>query len=279
MDNLSIYTSLFNASVMGFAWRETLDNWTRFLNGAGQIVIAVNTSTDNTFTTVMDHVNEMSARPSNEVQYTVFQTDVPYANSRFDGLIKDEALKRCNRRYCSLLDIDEILPLGSRRGWERAMDYLDRDVLHDALLIPTLDLFHDEFHIKSMGYKFYLHRNDSNIGRGVVNYAERADGSIDITKSDTTEILYRDSKSLVRCAPIILPGTSDAQKLSVLAQGNLPYVWHTGWLSKQQRLRQSAFWAPVWSARDGTKVEKPLTETELDQTPYHPHLLPHWNTE
>jgi hypothetical protein len=174
--------------------------------------------------------------------------------------------------------MDELFPLSARETWNAAIRYLERDFRFDGLLIPTLDLFHDEKHIKGMGYKFYLHRNHPNIGRGVVVWGDKGD-YIDVKRSDTTEAIYRDSRELIRCLPTVSPTMSELARLDVLRKAESPYIWHAGWMNKQQRLRQSAFWAPHWNNRAQAEIEKPLDISDLDKIPYFPHNLPHWNQE
>jgi hypothetical protein len=185
-------------------------------------------------------------------------------------MIKNEALRRCRKDFCTLLDIDEVLPLSNREAWKRAIQKLD-EWRYDAFFINVIDLFHDERHYKSVGMKWYLHRNKPYIKRGRVAFAVRADGSTDINRSDTTELIDEAGR-LIPAARFV-----DNEPLGVSANPFYPYVVHLGWLNKQQRIRQSAFWAPVWSARDGTKVEKPLGEEDLEKIPYYPHNLKHWN--
>jgi hypothetical protein len=268
----SIYGALFNANKMGFPWRETLDNWTCFLNGEGQISLAINTSEDDTFTAVTEYTKELAARPGNNVEYTITATEIDYANPLFDGMIKNEALKRCNRAFCTLLDIDEVLPLSNREAWEETISIL-ANTTYDALFLPVIDLYHDEYHYKSLSQKWYMHKNKPYLKRGRVSFAAREDGSTDIERSDTCELIREDG-SLANSI-----GFPIANRLAAMSLNQVPYVVHTGWLGREQRLRQSSFWAPVWSARDGRKVERPLTEKDLDNIPYYPHTLPHWNEE
>jgi len=280
--NLSIYTSVYNLNKMGFDWRATLDNWTRFLNGEGQICIAVNTSEDDTLEALTKCAEELSRGAGNGVEYTIFSTSIPYSNPLFDGMIKNEALRRCTRGFCTLLDIDEVLPLSNREAWGWAITNLGR-MAPDALFVRVIDLFHDEGHYKGMGQKWYLHKNRPYLKRGRVNFAARADGSTNIDKSDTCELICEDGSLAHAVGPIRTngyhrPGETEEQRvLSEMTANLVPYVVHLGWLNKQQRIRQSAFWAPVWSARDGTKVEKPLGEDDLEKIPYYPHNLRHWN--
>lgn len=277
MHNLSLYCSVFNLSHIGFDWKSTLSNWTTFLRGHGQCVIAVNASTDSTYEDIVSYVAELKSDARNMTDYVVFKTDIPFSDPLFDGRIKNEALKKCTLEFATLLDIDEVIPLTTRFAWEGAMEVLGRHP-YDALLIPSVDLFHDEKHFKSLGSKWYIHRNRPTIMRGRVAFAAREDGTTDITKSDTTEVCYTDG-SLVRHTPLIDPRFPDDVKLHYMAQGTVPYVIHLGWLNREQRLKQSAFWKPVWNQRDGSDKVKELTAEEYDAIPYKPHGLPDWRLD
>jgi len=277
MHNLSIYASVFNLSKIGFDWKSTLTNWTAFLRGHSQIVIAVNTSTDSTYEDICSFICELKKDPRNQTDYQVVKTDIPFENPLFDGLIKNEALKKCTREFASLLDIDEVIPLSTRAAWEGAMDFLSRST-YDALLIPSIDLFHDEKHYKNCGAKWYLHKNRPHIMRGRVGFAAREDGTTDISRSDTCEATYTNG-DLVRHTSLLDPRFPDDLKLQYMAQGGIPYVFHLGWLNREQRLKQSAFWVTHWNRRNGSEVVKTLTDSDLDKIEYRQHGLPHWNLD
>lgn len=269
----SIYTSAYNLINMGFDWRSTLDNWGRFLGGEGQVIIAANASTDDTVRTLHEYAHEQNEKGGTD--WGVVETNISYENPLFDGMIKNEALKRCTGNVCTLLDMDEVLPLSNRAAWDMAKTAL-MESTYDALFVPVIDLFHDEKHFKSMGQKWYLHKNKSYLKRGRVNFAAREDGSTDITKSDTCE-LCREDGSLANATAFVGAQTEQWLRLMTMSMNQIPYVIHLGWLNKQQRLRQSAFWAPVWNSRAGEQVEKPLAESDLDKISYYPHNLKHWN--
>lgn len=276
MKDHSIYTSAYNLVRMGFNYSDTLWNWASFLGGEGQIVIAVNTSDDDTYD-VLRRCQMHDKMQGWNIEWTIFKTDIPYSDPLFDGAIKNEALKRCNREFCTLLDMDEVLPLSNRAAWEEAKELLGR-IGYDALLLPVIDLFHDEKSYRSQGTKWYLHKNRPYLKRGPVGFAKRADGTIDINRSDSTELIHLDG-SLANATMLNIMARPEAERLKAMAANQIPYVLHLGWINKQQRLRQSAFWAPVWSARDGRKVEKPLELADLDKIPHKLHGLKHWNEE
>lgn len=276
--NLSIYTACYNLSRIGFDWKSTLSNWTAFLQGHGQIVIAVNTSTDSTHEDITKYVEELKQDARNMTDYVVFKTDIPYENPLFDGVIKNEALKKCTMEFASLLDIDEVFSLNTRMAWEGAVEILSKHP-YDALLIPSIDLFHDEKHYRPrIGNKWYLHRNRPGLMRGRVAFAAREDGTTDITKSDSTELIGPDGQ-LASYIPVINPAFPDAVKLQWMGQNGVPYIVHRGWENKEQRLKQSAYWKDIWNARDGSDKVKELTAEEYDAIEYKPHGLPDWRLD
>ncbi len=274
----SIYTSAYNLNKMSFDWKPILDNWASFLNGYGEIVIAVNTSEDDTYGTLLNHAWDIKNRGS-AVEWKIFKTEIPYSDPLFDGKIKDEALKKCTSRYCILLDMDEVVPLWTRNAWMSAAAQIEQTAGAEAALIPSIDLFHNENNYRSLGGKWYLHLNQPHIGRGAVGFARRGDGTIDINKSDSTELINRDSLDLIRYVTVIDPRLSDHLKLEYIKSGHIPLVVHLGWLNKEQRVRQSAFWTPVWNAREGKNVERAKTMAELESIEYRSHGLNHWSRE
>ncbi len=273
----SIYSSFYNVHRMGFDWRGALSNWLTFLGGTGQISLVINTSDDNSANMIREYlVRFQQENLHNRTKIKVVDAAIPYTDPEFDGKLKALALEGCEEPYAILLDCDERLVPGSRSHWVKLTKELERNYNIDAILIPVVDIFHDDKHWKSVGAKWYLHRNLANLTRGVVKWGYREDGSIDVTKSDTCELKYRDSGELVRAAPLLMPGLPPHMQVAQLEAGETPFVHHLGWKDKQQRLRQSAFWQPVWSARDGKEVKTESTLEELEKIQYYRHHLPHW---
>jgi hypothetical protein len=65
--------------------------------------------------------------------------------------------------------------------------------------------------------------------------------------------------------------------LGNLENGNVPFVVHLGWLNKEKRLKQSAFWRSIWDLRDGGHSQEPeLTAEAFDKIPKFKHNLPPW---
>ena len=244
----SIYSSMFNVVKMNFDWKDAIQNWFDFLDGRGQISIAVNTSEDDSFEEIKKFC-ELIKRENvlSHTVFTIFQTSFPYDDPEFDGKIKNAALKNCKEKFCILLDCDERIGLWNRPSWEKYAQSLERDSV-DAYLIPVLDLCKAKETFKSIGSKWYLHKNLPTIRRGVVNFARLENGAIDIKKSDTCEAIYEDG-SLIRAKPLVDPHLPNYMKLYAMQDGEIPLVYHLGWLDAPQRLNQSAYWREVWIAR------------------------------
>lgn len=264
----SIYSQFFNVEKMGFDWRGAITNWSNFLIEGEQISIAVNQSDDNS----LELIREFCKTIQKNINFTITSINIPYTDPAFDGKGKNEALKLCKESFCILLDCDERIDPSDRKKWEFWARTLDNDQIADAMFIPVIDLFHDKNNFKSVGTKWYIHKNRPYLHRGVVNFAYRKDKSIDITRSDTCELLREDDNLAFTVSPIphVL---SDINKLNFVKNLNLPLVIHLGWVEKQQRLKQSNFWTPVWNKRNGWEVEKKKTLEQLDLIPYYPHNL------
>ena len=279
---ISIYSSFFNVERMSFPWRDTLKNWLTFLDGRGEIVIAANTSTDGTPDLVEKFFKEFHENNFGNGTITkVIRTEIPYEDPAFDGKIKAAALSVCSQPFCTLLDCDERLVPQQRAQWFKLTRELEMNLSIDAIMVPVIDAFQDEKHYmcggQSLVQKWYLHRNSPNITRGVVRWAYRENGSIDIGKSDSCELIYKDSGELVRAAGLLAP-LPHFMQVSSLSSGETPFVWHLGYLDKQQRIKQDEFWQPVWQNRDKSDVKTAKKIDELEKIQYYPHRLLSWKT-
>lgn len=273
---ISIYSSFFNVEKAGFAWRETLENWQRFLAGRGEIVIAVNTSEDDSPRLIREWAEEWKKRnATRNVPVQVIDAAIPYDDPEFDGKLKALALSHCTQPYATLLDCDEVIIPSQRLLWDRLALELGGNPNLDAFMVPVVDLFGDEKSYKGIGAKWYLHKNHGSLTRGVVKWARREDGSIDIAKSDTCELIYKDTGELARSAPL-MASIPHFLLIMRLRSGEVPFVYHTGYLSKEQRVKQDAFWEPVWRNRDKSEVKTAKSAEELDKIQSWPHGLPTW---
>ncbi len=278
--SLSIYSSWFNVQCMKFAWREALTNWLTFLHGRGQVVIAINTSEDDSPKLVRDWVlNWQLTNPGNGTRIDIVDIAIPYTDPAFDGKGKAAALAKCTEPFAILLDCDERVVPYQFKDWVALSRELERSN-YEAFMVPVVDLIGDERHYKAgdqIGTKWYLHRNHPYLTRGVVGFARNADGvTWDTSKSDSCELIAADSGRLAVAAPIMGPFPRQLA-ISMLESGGIPFVIHLGYLDLEQRLRQSAFWAPVWTARRGGKdPEVAATLEGLQAISRYRHNLPSW---
>lgn len=273
--SLSIYGTGYNLQKMGFSWKETLQNWLDFLHHSGEIVIAVNTSEDDTVNLIRQYVAS-TLQSHSQISVKVIDAEIPYTDPEFDGKLKALALSHCTQPYAMLLDFDELLVPSQRALWVGLARDMEMDYSFDSYLVPVVDIFGDEQHYKGIGTKFYIHRNTSNITRGVHKQAYREDGSIDKTKSDTTEAIYKDSREIIRAKQLVMMDLPQYITVGCLESGVTPFVVHLGWLNLEQRVKQSAFWRPHWDNRDKHSQEPETTLVDLEKIPRYHHNLPPW---
>jgi len=255
---LSIYSSLYNLSANIFDWQRRLIEFRDF---ADEVCVA--TSTD-----CKDDSVEVLSKFCFDNNIKCVVTDIKFSDYAFDGKLKNAALKACSGEFCTLLDIDEAVSPKFRDSWRKLAFKLEKSE-YDAVFVPVIDLFHDLNHFRSLGQKWYIHKNKPNIERGIVNFAKLDNGKILHTKSDSAELIYSDG-NLVKSVFLINPNLDNNEKLTQIRQQNCPVVKHFGWLNKEQRLKQQAFWNPVWSNRAGFEVN---TEIDFDKIEYWPHNL------
>lgn len=259
---LSIYTSAFNIESGLFDWQYSLDRFSEF---AEQVVVGTTAlSNDNSCNLLRDY-----AKTKSNVKIVV--TDFSLDDLAFDGKIKNAALKSCDQPFCMLLDLDEMPRLKDKPAWVNFASYLGMTD-YDAFLIPVIDLYNTDREYKSIGMKWYLHKNAPDLNRGIVDFAWTDDKKlhINISQSDTCELIKDDGR-LCNSIPLL-------DKLSLPAINDLGIkIFHTGWISKEKRLLVNGFWSSVWSNRAGYKVNNIIDTTEeLNDIPYYPHKLKLW---
>ena len=256
---LEIYTVGYNLIDQGFDFVESIDNYCKF---ADRVTIAINTSKDNT----LEEVIKLAAGHPN---LNVVSCDFDYGDYRFDGQIKDYALKSCIHDYVCGLDMDEKVISGHRQRWDQAVEYLSQ-MNYKCLCLPSINLCRPGETYKDIGIKqAYLHKRIGT-NRGVVNYAKLENGKIDTTKSDTTEVVD-DNGNLVET------DWSTPRDLDLIKAYKLPYVFHDWAIDFDRRLKVNQFWKPHWENRAGHSVNDIiLTRQELESIPTYEHGLALW---
>lgn len=265
---LEIYNSSFNLIKSGFDYEDMLSNFCSF---ADRVTIAINSSEDGTYE-VLEKWRKENAPDKLNLVKTAFE----YSDLSFDGKIKNAALEACLEDYCILLDADERINPSDRLKWETYAQALGEEHKIDALLIPVIDLCRDFHNYKSIGSKWYLHKNNRGIRRGTVNFAKLESGKINTERSDTCEAIYQDG-SLVRTGAILVPSLTNEEKINAFKNLEMPFVWHTGWVDFEHRLKINNFWKPVWENRAGKEIDNIIQKLEeLNKITVYPHDLPLW---
>jgi hypothetical protein len=253
----SIYCSVFNLKANLFDWKAALLKFRAF---SDELVVATTKNNDNSILELYPFCVE------HDIKLVV--TEKSLDDYDFDGFLKNAALRACTQEFCILLDLDEEINIKYKDNWINFANQLKKTSL-DALMIPVIDLYNSEEEYKSIGTKWYLHKNKPELGRGIVNFAKLPNGRINHEKSDTCELIHIKTGDLCSATPIFPMNIIDEQKLKYLKQYNT-YVIHRGWLNKQQRQKQQQFWEPVWSNRAGFEVN---TKINFDKITYKKHNL------
>lgn len=240
----SIYTSFYNVENGLFDYKEAIRN---FLDVADEVVVATNdVANKNTFDAVC------SAFP-NEIlgeRLHVVSCNYSFENPDFDGFLKNAALQKCTGNFASLLDLDErINTYHADRFRSYGISLLASH--YDAFFIPVVNLYGDEAHAENISFKWYIHKVNKTLKRGVVDFAKRQGNKFDISKSDSTELITT-SGHLANGVFLFDPSKSDDEKAKIIKERLLPVVFHLGGLNIENRKKQDEFWAPVWDNRSHT---------------------------
>ena len=253
--SFSIYVSAFNLESNLFDWENTLN---QFSDWAEEVSIGTTCfSNDNTVKLLRDYVDS-----KDNVKLVV--TDFSLESPTFDGDIKNAALHETTEYGKILLDLDEYIPISQKPLWVKYLNLLKGSNI-DGYLIPSVNLCGSMDTYKDIGYKFYLHKPGLN--RGVWKYARNRDGSIDITKSDSTEAIDNFGNL----------GKFDMlpNNIETLRTNEIPYVFHKWAVDLDKRIEQNKFWKPVWQNRAKREVDDIiLDKRSIENIETFEHLLP-----
>jgi hypothetical protein len=259
----SIYTSLYNLNGGFIDWKDAIENFASF---SDELVISTLPKDKDIIEQYL--INEYSQHKQNAL-IKIVPIDISLDDLAFDGKLKNAALKACTQPFCILLDGDERIDVKDKEKWVIWAESLSKEVQHDSYLVPVIDIFNSNREYKSIGQKWYLHKNLPHLNRGIVNFAKKGD-KIDHTKSDTCELIYDDGnlcRSISLCG---FPSIESIKKIGIK-------IWHLGWLDKEKRLKSNEFWQPVWNNRAGEEVKNIIhSKDKLDKIEYFPHGLKLW---
>jgi len=239
----SVYSQVWNAKTYNIDYKAALINFMNFLEEDDEIVIAVNTSEDETLDNVVSFTASLPFK-----NIIVVPTDFSYTDIEFDGKIKNEALQKTTREIKIQMDIDERFDLNQKDIW-RSMGkslWMSKEYI-TGWLVNTIDVYETLKHAKIgdvIGQKFRMHIG--GISRGVPNEAWLVGRtSFDTSVSDSTE-----------------PIDSKGNLINNFAFSSLGYTVHLGYLNYKYRAKLDEFWNPHWKLRSGNTKEEDLKTVE-----------------
>ena len=269
----SVYTSLFNYSPEKFDLLGAFKNWRKY---AAEIVIATFEDQELSLGKIIFEEyfgGFYQCDPQNEGKpfiKLIGVKDTSLDDPLFDGKLKNAALQSCLNELVIQQDLDERLS-GDIKMWEYLGEILKQHSPPIACLLPVIDLYKDLSHYKSVGSKFYFHLKEG-VFRGVVNYAKKEDGFINVNLSDSTEPIDKDG-NLIRAFPF----DSFFGEVGRIPQFDItmPHVCHLGYLDLDKRIKNNKFWKGVWCSRAGENIEVATTLEKLEEeNEAIPHGLP-----
>lgn len=262
----SIYTSLFNYDPEKFDLLEAFKNWSKY---ADEIVIA----------TFEDQAKDISAIVGSEMcgfwDIPEFQIvscpDTSLDDPLFDGKLKNAALQACSNELVIQQDMDERLG-GDIRQWNYLTSVLLTLKPPYAAMIPVIDLYKDYHHYKAVNAKWYLHIKEGSF-RGAVNFAKREDGSLDISKSDSCELIDKNENLIPYFVDSRFAQPFTNKEVDQM-NASMPHVIHLGYLDLTKRAEHNKFRKKCWEAMEGHPVETATTVEQLEkENQCFPHKL------
>lgn len=260
----SIYTSLYHVEKHNFPWQESIDNFVKFIEDDGELVIAINKSEDNTLNIIKNYVEKYK-------NVKIIETNFSYSDIEMDGKIKNAALQATTKDLKIQMDADEYVPLTQRQKWIEYGDELLKSPI-ECLMIPTLDLYGSKDRIKSnsqIGLKFRMHKK--GLSRGVWKEARRGN-HINTSMSDTCELLRQDGN--LAYSQSVIPSIY-LNPLFCSSLKDYIFTVHLGYLSMEHRINiNNKLWADHWQLRSGHQENVATKIEELANEPTIYHNLP-----
>ncbi len=269
---LSSYSFLFAARRNEFDLDGMVTNFTAFFD---EVVIATIPHADDTYERLLTWQAKL---PNLKIVMT--DIDITTTN-RWDGELKTAALKACSPstkedpRCYVIMDGDEFVTLSNRPKWIQAAETL-MNLPYDGYLIPVLDLYQDNHHIRAdqnTGVKFRLHKN-TVVKRGVIPEAEMGYNNLFRTDmSDSSEPLTGDGR-LANFFPLVRDGMH-LWPLSTTYLSAYPHVFHTGHLDAERRAKLNReFWREHWIKRSNWEPNMEYNAEKIRSFKLVKHQLP-----
>jgi len=258
---ISIYTTCYNILTHGFdGWEDNLKSAAQF---ADELIIVVNNSEDDTDSAIRVALWGFD-------NYKIVPANFSKLDPLFDGRLKNLGLQSCTQPWKIQLDLDETIPLWQRPLWENAFVQLQYSGAQ-AMAIPSVDIYKDKDHYKSINLKTY--GSIGQLWRGPAGNALKPGYFINTQFSDGTELI--DEKFQPARALRLYSGEKEI--LQNLESGNFPYVLHWGYLNLEERIKRTQqFWGAHWLQESNGSL--PAHKIHTDNTTfghydYKPHNL------
>jgi hypothetical protein len=255
---ISIYHSAFNLNKHGFTrWQDCLSKSCLF---ADEVIVAINTSEDDT----EDTVNNILKKEAKS--FKVIKTSFDYNDPWLDGKIKNAALQECTQEFKLQLDLDEYVPTWQRSIWDNICFKLKFDSNISCLAIPSVDLYKDLHHFKSINHKQYLHKGIAYRAPQIA--ARKQDGTINTLMSDGCDLVDFNGN--------FIPTQGINNSLEALESNQIPFVVHLGYVDLNSRLKRNhEFWHDHWYTEGGGQApaHKIHMKNEDFEYPYLKHNL------
>lgn len=277
----SIYTSAFNIVKNNYDYESAFENYNRF---AEEIVISTIEGNEDQTIDILKKIEKRNNK------FKIIIKDLDRQDPLFWGKLRNEGLKQCSEEFCVSLDLDELVPIWQKYNWinhARMLTYSD----YDAYLVPLLNLWGSEKTIRwdndiNYLFKWALHKNpkvyNKDIMRGPVKFAVLKDGTVDITKSDTNELIYSDG-NLIKSLRIINNYEGNPEEYTRECCTKI-FIYHTGYLNFKDKInRNKNFWNKQFKIQAGFKQEDaankfaPIEESDLLNKNLFNHNLKLWN--
>lgn len=257
---ISVYHSAFNLNKHGFTgWQDCLRKSCLF---ADEVVVAINvsTSTDDTENAV-EEILKKEAK-SWKIVPTFFDSNDPW----FDGKIKNAALQSCTKEFKVQLDLDEYIPTWQRPLWDNICFKLKFDQTASCLAVPSIDLYKDLNHYKSINHKQYLHKGLAY--RAPQIGARKPDGTINTLMSDGCDLVDENGNFISTKA---LDNSLDA-----LQSNQVPFVVHLGYVDLKSRLKRNhEFWHEHWHVESGGQSPAHIIHMKEDFSDFNYQYIKH----
>jgi hypothetical protein len=256
---ISIYSTAFNIVKHNFDYMGAIRNWLFF---ADEVVIAVNTSTDNTLEVLRNSV------PDN---VKLVPTEISYDDPLCYGKIENSALQACSGDILIQQNLDERLSADKETLVNLCLILLNHPQYY-SYFVPTIDLFGDTNKYINIGRKWYIHKR--GLKRGAVNFGLKTNGRPDYNKTSTDELTDFQG-NLLPTYPLITD--LSLENLKAYQEAGYPLVFHLGYLNLNDRLERAIWWKDFWNkATGGDENTHPTKMEELVNKSVFNHELKLW---